>query len=322
MSDRLDALGERIGATPLARHTESITGLCRQRFEAGVHGHWPEWSAAIDALPALDGDRRLDRDAVTVRSAIPASKRRLIESQLQRLSPWRKGPFDLHGVYVDSEWRSNLKWNRVSGAVDVSGARVLDVGSGNGYFGWRMVGAGARSVVGVDPTLLYFAQFLAVERLLGVTANLVLPLPLEDLPGGAGGFDLVFSMGVLYHQRSPVEHLRSLRGLLRPGGTLVLETLVVDGDDRHVLVPEDRYAKMRNVWFLPAVPLLVRWLKRCGFVRIEVHDVATTTVEEQRATDWMRFESLADFLDPDNPARTIEGYPAPVRAILLARRPA
>ncbi|MEW8068099.1 MAG: DUF1698 domain-containing protein, partial [Candidatus Thiodiazotropha endolucinida] len=45
-----------------------------------------------------------------------------------------------------------------------------------------------------------------------------------------------------------------------------------------------------------------------------------TTIEEQRATEWMRFESLADYLDPADRSLTIEGYPAPRRAVFVARQ--
>ncbi len=142
----------------------------------------------------------------------------------------------------------------------------------------------------------------------------------EDLPPDLACFDTVFSMGVLYHRKSPFEHLFELRGALRPGGELVLETLVVEGDEKTVLTPEGRYAKMRNVWFIPSVPLLEIWLQRCGFSDIRCVDVNRTSVDEQRATEWMIEESLAAFLDPDDPLRTMEGHPAPLRAIMVAKK--
>jgi len=148
----------------------------------------------------------------------------------------------------------------------------------------------------------------------------VLPLGIEDLPENLEGFDTVFSMGVLYHRRSPFEHLLRLKDLLRVGGELVIETLVIEGDEDAVLVPEDRYAKMRNVWFIPSPAALTKWLKRSGFKDVELVDVTSTTTEEQRSTAWMRFESLTDYLNPENPSQTLEGYPAPRRAILIAKR--
>ena len=83
----------------------------------------------------------------------------------------------------------------------------------------------------------------------------------------------------------------------------MLETLVIDGALGQVLMPEDRYAMMRNVWFLPSPDTLLLWLRRAGFRNARVVDMAATTTEEQRQTEWMTFNSLADFLDPDNPGK-------------------
>lgn len=174
---------------------------------------------------------------------------------------------------------------------------------------------------GVDPNNLFFAQYLALRHYLPQPPVFFLPLPLEALPASQA-FDSVFAMGVLYHRRSPFEHLQQLRAQLRPGGELVLETLIIDGDESSVLVPRDRYARMANVWCIPSVAALELWLARCGFVDIRCVDITPTTPGEQRATDWCGGESLSDFLDPADPGRTIEGYPAPLRAILIAHKPA
>ena len=167
-----------------------------------------------------------------------------------------------------------------------------------------MLGAGAESVVGVDPNWLFLCQFLAAKRYLPELPAWHLPLALEDLPEKLEGFDTVFSMGVLYHRRSPIDHLLALKDCLKRGGELVLETLVVEGDASTVLVPEDRYAQMRNVWFLPSVAALELWLRRAGFADARCVDVSLTSVEEQRSTEWMRFQSLPEFLDPQDRSRT------------------
>jgi Protein of unknown function (DUF1698). len=112
-----------------------------------------------------------------------------------------------------------------------------------------------------------------------------------------------------------------LKGCLRPGGQLILETLIVEGDQETVFMPPGRYAKMRNVWFLPSIPAMTLWLQRCGFTEIACVNTNRTSHGEQHATDWMRFESLADYLDPDDESKTIEGHPAPLRAIFIATRP-
>ncbi|MGK2188184.1 MAG: tRNA (mo5U34)-methyltransferase [Pseudomonadales bacterium] len=296
-----------------------------QRFDETPHGDVPRWQSALNLLPPLPNVQpRLDAPAVTLRIGQTLTREQSadLETGLRDLMPWRKGPFDFFGTAIDTEWRSDWKWNRVAPFLaDLHGRQVLDVGCGSGYHCWRMHGAGAARVIGIDPGLLFLFQFLAVKNYLSDVPVDLLPLRIEDLPPKLQAFDTTFSMGVLYHRRSPLDHLLELKGTLRNGGELVLETLVIEGPEGASMMPEDRYGQMRNVWFLPSCATLLRWLDRCGFVNARVVDVTATSTEEQRSTDWMRFNSLQDFLDPDDPSRTIEGYPGPLRATLIANKP-
>ena len=182
-----------------------------------------------------------------------------------------------------------------------------------------MLGAGAKLALGIDPTRIFLYQFHAVQRLLAPNNAHLLPLRSEHLPA-FGCFDTVFCLGVLYHRRSPIDHLQELFSYLRPGGELVLETLVVPGDKYTILVPADRYAKMANVWFLPSTEALENLLQRVGFEDVRTVDINQTSIQEQQATEWMTFHSLEQFLDPNNPKLTVEGYPAPLRATLIATK--
>ena len=184
-----------------------------------------------------------------------------------------------------------------------------------------MTGAGAQLVVGIDPMLLFVFQFLALNHFLTVPSIVVLPLRLNELPGSRNFFDTTFSMGVLYHQREPLQHLAALRKTLRTGGELVLETLIIPGGKSSVIEPAGRYARMRNVWHLPTAGAVQDWLRQTGFRDIRLVDVTATTVIEQRSTEWMTFASLADALDADDPGLTIEGLPAPTRALLTCKAP-
>ena len=183
-----------------------------------------------------------------------------------------------------------------------------------------MRGLGARLVVGIDPTLLFVIQFAALTHFMQPEPVYVLPLRLHELPDAEPGFDTTFSMGVLYHQRNPIEHLMQLRNTLCDDGELVLETLIVTGQESEVVVPVERYARMRNVWHLPTLKRLEEWLLEAGFVDIRVVDQTETSTDEQRSTEWMPFESLREALDPSDPARTVEGLPAPLRAVLVCKR--
>jgi tRNA (mo5U34)-methyltransferase len=294
-------------------------------FDLTRHGNLAQWQSVIEYLPKLTTTHRLlDVDAVQIGRSNDLSEadRMELEHQLKALRPWRKGPYDLFGIKIDTEWRSDWKWDRLKDYISSLNHRlVLDVGCGNGYHCWRMLGAGAKMVVGIDPLLLNVIQFQLIRNLHGEAPVYVLPLGIEELPYGLKAFDTVFSMGVLYHRRSPIDHLLELRDCLQPGGELVLETLIIDGRLGEVLLPEGRYANMRNVWFLPSCETLVSWLKRCGFKNIRLIDVTSTSVEEQRSTEWMQFHSLKDFLSAENPQLTSEGLPAPKRAIIIANNP-
>ncbi len=297
-----------------------------KRFDENPHGDITRWLAALETLPEIDSvHHALHQSAVQLYSdqALPDQTQQQLESGLRGLMPWRKGPFDFFGIDIETEWRSDWKWDRVLPHLsDLRGRQILDVGCGSGYHLWRMLGEGAGRVIGVDPGLLFLFQFLAVKRYISPMPRAdLLPVKLEDLPPKLEAFDTTFSMGVLYHRRSPLDHLLELKDTLKPGGELVLETLVVDGPEGYSLMPEDRYGQMRNVWFLPSCDTLLRWLDRTGFRNARVVDVSVTTTEEQRQTDWMRFQSLADFLDPNDPGKTIEGYPGPKRATLIASKP-
>ena len=297
------------------------------------YAHAPYYESVINKLPeVLPNDIDLNHACITAKVAFEHSDYRKAEALLKNLMPWRKGGFiigdETHQIHIDTEWRSDLKWDRVLPHIsDLSGKRVLDVGGGSGYHGFRMLGAGASSVVVIDPSCLFYHQFMAIRHFLGEMTNRFgqspihfIPVGLEELPNG-GLFHTVFCMGVLYHRASPFDCLLQLKNQLLKGGELVLETLVVEGDENTVLVPKDRYAMMNNVYFLPSVAALTLWLEKAGFVDVHCVDISTTTSDEQRATDWMTYHSLSDFLDPDDDSKTIEGYPRPVRAVMVAKKP-
>ena len=316
-----DSLYPQLEKLGLSDWAKQIKQIIAQRLAVDGHGKMQLWQQALAALPSISPEYiTLENDVVIGREAdlTDYDKIKFIEN-LKQFHPWRKGPYKLFGIEIDTEWRSDWKWQRVLPYIQpLEGRKVLDVGGGNGYHGWRMLGQGAELVIGIDPTLVFVMQYHVIQRYIGDSNHYVLPLGIEHLPDDLACFDTVFSMGILYHRRSPLDHLYDLRACLRPGGELVLETLITEGEEGQVLVPEGRYAKMRNVWFFPTIATMELWLRRCGFKDVRCVESNATTVEEQRATEWMTFESLADFLDPNDPNKTIEGHPAPIRATFIA----
>ncbi len=318
------SLYQRLNKMGLSEWSQQLQHIIPEKLASDGHGKMHHWQQTLDSLPRLIPSHTELKDKIEIGNSIDLNEfdREHFIGQLKQFHPWRKGPYDLLGVNINTEWRSDWKWDRVLPHIQpLMGRKVLDVGCGNGYHGWRMLGQGADFVLGIDPTLVFVMQYQLMQRYIANQNHYVIPLGIEQLPADLNCFDTVFSMGVLYHRRSPLDHLYELKACLRPGGELVLETLVIEGNNGVSLMPKGRYAKMRNVWFFPTIKTMESWLERCGFKQIKCVDINTTSLEEQRQTDWMIFESLADFLDPEDRTKTIEGYPAPIRATFTAIKP-
>ena len=283
------------------------------------NGNIPKWTIALDELKAMPkGEIELNAPYIRVdqNSADPI----VLERAFKRLMPWRKGPFIFNNLKLESEWQGDLKWKRLQKHITpLKNRRVLDVGAGNGYFTLRMALEGAKKALGIEPFLLFNYQYAAIKSLVGNEINaMLLPIRLEEMPKSAI-FDSVFSMGVLYHQKNHMEHLLQLKEMMVPDAELILETLVVDGPKGYSLIPEGRYAQMRNVHCLPSVDTLKSWLADANFNNIKVVDISKTSPQEQRRTEWIgdNAASLEDFLDPSDPSLTKEGHPAPTRVIII-----
>ena len=237
---------------------------------------------------------------------------------LLQLVPWRKGPFSINDVFIDSEWCSHFKWDRfLELDMDLNNKTVLDVGSGNGYYGFRMLGLGAKEVLCLEPNLTHFSQFLAINNFAQSKKIQMLPERLESIQIDKPYFDVIFSMGLLYHQRDPGEHLRLLASHLKKGGRIVIETIVTPEDYEEVLVPSDKYANMPNVWSVYNEIGLEKIILEQGLEIIDSTKAVMTTIEEQRATQWMPFRSFESALEEGNPKKTIEGFPAPLRKFVV-----
>ncbi|MBU1171248.1 MAG: tRNA 5-methoxyuridine(34)/uridine 5-oxyacetic acid(34) synthase CmoB [Proteobacteria bacterium] len=306
---------------------------CRNDLEALIHslknrldldfGNEKKWRDLYQSLPDIapsDLDFSGDWIRIGCSSDAHAPEIGALLQTLKAMNPWRKGPFNVFGITVDSEWASYIKWNRLKDAIaPLEGRRILDIGCSSGYYMFKMLDHHPEMILGIDPQLLFYYQFKALQKYIRSDKLYYLPAKLEELPPFGRYFDTVFFMGIIYHRKSPVDSLNEIRESMKTGGELVLETLIIEDESPHALFPVDRYAKMRNVFFIPSVPCLEAWLKRSGFDNIHCLDISKTSLLEQRKTEWINTESLDDFLDPRDPSKTVEGYPAPVRAIITAR---
>ena len=267
--------------------------------------------------------RELNADHVTIgrKEDLTQSQHDLIHDALVALMPWRKGPFRLFGHEVDAEWRSNLKWDRVCEAAgELRGRQILDVGCGNGYYMFRAAAHEPGRVIGIDPSVPFLLSFELMQRYLQMPNLQYERLGVEDLEVFDRAFDIALCMGIVYHHRNPIVILNRLLKTLRVGGIAIVESQTIDGEGSIALFPEERYAKARNVYFMPTKDCLVNWVSRSGFKNVEVISHTKVTSDEQRSTEWMAYESLRDFLDPNDDSLTIEGYPAPWRTVIRAER--
>lgn len=313
----------------------ALTALISSQREilANPKGNPLKYTLALENMPSIKPSSRvLDQSTVKVGTKddillmlsqkteyLSDKTTTQLESNLMQLAPWRKGPFELFGINIDSEWQSWIKWNRFINKISpLENRRILDIGSSNGYYMFRMADYKPQMVLGLEPQHAFYFQYLALQKYLNLENVFCLPVPFDDLPSINDYFDTIFCMGVLYHRKSPLDMLKKINELMRRGGELILESLIIESDDHICLFPEDRYAKMRNVFFIPGIKVMQSWLRRTGFGDIRLLDISRTDKDEQRKTPWIQTESLTDFLASENPSKTVEGYPAPVRAIFSA----
>ena len=302
-----------------------IEALLQQVWQK-KHGHMADWLNVVEKLPKIETHSNiLNQNLVQIGSQqhLTDEQSQAILAGLQDLMPWRKGPYQFFDIFIDTEWRSDWKWQRLAPHISsLKEKYVLDVGCGSGYHCWRMLGEGAEYVLGIDPTLRFYMQYLATQKYIQSAKFDFIPIGIEHMPPTMEFFDTCFSMGVLYHRRDMQQHIIELRDTLKTGGELVLETLIVNEDCPNlkdgVLTPEGRYAAMRNVWNIPTIKRLESELSFAGFSNIRCIEENTTSLEEQRRTQWISGHSLREFLDSQDFSKTREGYPAPKRATMLA----
>ncbi|PHO08626.1 tRNA 5-methoxyuridine(34)/uridine 5-oxyacetic acid(34) synthase CmoB [Malaciobacter canalis] len=243
----------------------------------------------------------------------------LIQKTAKTLIPWRKGPFKIFGLEIDSEWQSNIKYNLIRPHFNLKDKVVADIGCNNGYYMFRMLEDKPKRLIGFDPSALTMLQFDFINHF-AKTDIIYEKLGVEHLELYNHKFDFIFMLGVLYHRPDPVGCLKSLAKGLNKNGEILIDTFMIDGEQEVALTPNKRYSKIPNIYFIPTIPALKNWLIRAGFEQIEVLAVTTTTSEEQRKTQWSFDQSLEDFLDKDDNSKTVEGYPAPKRVYVKARK--
>ena len=233
------------------------------------------------------------------------------------MKPWRKGPFQINDLFIDSEWQSQIKYNLLEPHFNLKDKIVGDIGCNNGYYLFRMLSHKPKKLIGFDPSAIYYSQFQFLNHF--IQSEIVYELlGVEHVEFYEYKFDILFCLGVLYHRSDPIGMLKSLYKGLNKGGELILDTFMIDGEEEICLTPKERYSKIPNIYFVPTVKALENWCYRAGFDTFEVLEIMVTSSEEQRKTEWIDTQSLEDYLDPNDKTKTVEGYPAPKRVYIKA----
>jgi len=284
---------------------------------------WMTWKNIAPLREALQKLHKIESTVELGNTVKLTTKETVDTAELERVArlmmPWRKGPFDLFGLFIDTEWRSDLKYNFLRPHFNLRGKKVADIGCNNGYYMFRFLEDAPAKIVGFDPSALFQSQFDLINHY--VKSDIVYELlGVEHLPYYEEKFDVIFCLGVLYHRSDPVAMLKALGQGLAQGGEIYLDTFIIDGDEPYALCPSESYSKITNVYFVPTLKALENWCIRAGFTSFEVLGSVLTTSEEQRKTDWIESQSLEDFLNPADSSKTIEGYPAPKRGYIRIKR--
>ncbi len=273
---------------------------------------WKNISPLREALNSLakyeDVNVKLE-DTLTIEGEFDTSH---ITEVAKNMMPWRKGPFQIGNLFIDTEWRSNIKYNLLRPYFNLEGKKVADIGCNNGYYLFRMQEDNPKLLVGFDPSPLYKTQFDFINHF--IKSDIVYELlGVEHLEFYPEKFDTIFCLGVLYHRSDPVAMLKSLYRGLDKEGEVILDTFYIDGEEEMALCPASSYSKIPNIYFVPTIKALKNWCLRAGFSEFEVLETKVTDATEQRKTQWIEGESLENFLDPEDSSKTVEGYPAPQR---------
>lgn len=303
-----------------------ILEIIKERSEWIHNKNALKYKNLLGEIPEINTDiLNLDSDAIEITSGNELSDDdfQKIKKISEALIPWRKGPFKLFNLEINSEWRSNLKWDRIKPHLpNLEGKNILDIGANNGYYMFKMAAHNPKLVLGIDPVIHNYAQFNFLQKFAKIPSLRFELLGIEHLKFFKDFFDVIFSMGIIYHHKNPIEQLQDIRNSLRTSGTVILESIGIPGENPMALFPQSSYAKMNNVWFVPTLSCMINWAHKAKFKNIEIISSSMMTFDEQRNTPWCPrpFQSLEDFLDPNDQDKTIEGYPAPMRFCLSLRK--
>jgi S-adenosylmethionine-dependent methyltransferase len=236
--------------------------------------------------------------------------------------------FDEHYASVRGRVRLELVLERLRSVLPVPPARVLDVGGGTGAFAVPLAGDG-HDVTLVDPSAEWLERARANAREAGVELGLH-QLGLSDLTdAGLGSFEAILCHTVLMYVDAPAEGLRTLRGLVAPGGALSLLEKNRDGlalrpalrgnyDEAHRLLRErDSSGALGVTNRAYSVP---EWLAMLDDAGWEPIDWAGVRLFSDHAPDDLPPDEYTSLLDLERAAGVLDPYRQLARLVHLTAR--
>jgi len=118
----------------------NLNSLRQERLKSlGWKNIQPYWEA-IQALPIPQNTHiKLNDTVEMIPNNFSKEEEQFIYDTAKLMHPWRKGPFQVSKTFIDSEWRSNLKYNLLRPHFDLKDKIVGDIGCNNGYYLFRMM---------------------------------------------------------------------------------------------------------------------------------------------------------------------------------------
>lgn len=221
-------------------------------------------------LPALDVDpESLARFSPDLPHKLDSESREALSHRANELAPWLQGPFLLGGdLIVGGAWRNDLRWIGLAEQVpdNLSGKRVLDVGSNAGYDPFMFHLRAADYVLACEP-FVFHEQALFLESIYKTGVDFQ-QIGWQDLsPLVHGTFDVIHCHGVFYHEPQMMTMLTRLRQMLKSDGEMFFGTMMLADADlsEYVRFVPGAFYNDPTWWWVPG-RLATRWmLESVGF---------------------------------------------------------
>lgn len=183
-----------------------------------------------------------------------------------------------HPLYGDvrlyrQHWEFDAAFLQRHAAV-IAGATALEPGCADGLWTCWLARLGARQIDASDAENR--EQFRLIARAFGLPATYYPGLLSTRLPAVLRRrYDLVCSLGLLYHVHDPVATLVMYRRYLRAGGALILETAAIDEALPYLHFTGDGRVYNRYNQFLPTT----------GFLHAALGDLGMTVEDQESYLD-------------------------------------